>query len=158
MEITILLRRTGRIFAMLSMMVKRERQTFKKRQEAYTMKFAPAKGFRDLIMWQKAHGLVLSIYGLSRTFPKHELYGLTSQIRRAAVSVPANIAEGFKKRTVADKIRYLNISQSSLEECRYFLILIEDLRYAETKDTLDRLEEVSKILESYIRGTRRNYS
>ncbi len=122
------------------------------------MKRAPAKEFRDLVMWQKAHGLVLCIYGLSRTFPKHELYGLTSQIRRAAVSVPANIAEGFKKRTVAEKIRYLNISQGSLEECRYFLILIEDLGYAETKDALKKLEEVSKILESYIRGTKRNFA
>ena len=121
------------------------------------MKHTPAKEFRDLILWQKAHGLVLSIYGLSRTFPKYELYGLTSQIRRATVSVPANIAEGFKKRTVAEKIRYLNISQSSLEECRYFLILIKDLGYAETKDALNRLEEVSKILESYIKGIKRNH-
>ncbi len=121
------------------------------------MKHTPAKEFRDLILWQKAHGLVLSIYGLNRTFPKYELYGLTSQIRRATVSVPANIAEGFKKRTVAEKIRYLNISQSSLEECRYFLILIEDLGYAETKDALNRLEEVSKILEFYIKGIKRNH-
>jgi four helix bundle protein len=121
------------------------------------MKHAPAKEFRDLILWQKAHGLVLSIYGLSRTFPKYELYGLTSQIRRAAASVPANIAEGFKKRTVADKLRYLSISQSSLEECRYFLILIEDLSYADTNDAMDKLEEVSRILEAYIKGTKRNF-
>ena len=67
------------------------------------MKRVPAKEFSDLVLWQKAHGLVLFIYSLSRTFPKYELYGLTSQIRRAAVSVPANIAEGFKKRTVAEK-------------------------------------------------------
>ncbi len=122
------------------------------------MKRAPAKEFSDLVLWRKAHGLVLFIYSLSRTFPKYELYGLTSQIRRAAVSVPANIAEGFKKRTVAEKIRYLNISQGSLEECRYFLILIEDLGYAKTEDALEKLEEVSKILESYIRGTKRNFA
>ena len=121
------------------------------------MKHAPAKEFRDLILWQKAHGLVLSIYGLSRTFPKYELFGLTSQIRRATASVPANIAEGFKKRTVADKLRYLSISQSSLEECRYFLILIEDLGYADTNDAMDKLEEVSRILEAYIKGTKRNF-
>ena len=139
-------------------MVRSRGQTTEKHQGDETMKRVPAKEFRDLVLWQKAHGLVLFIYDLSRTFPKYELYGLTSQIRRAAVSVPANIAEGFKKRTVAEKIRYLNISQSSLEECRYFLILIEDLRYAETKDALDRLEEVSKILESYIRGTRRHFA
>ena len=121
------------------------------------MKHAPAKEFRDLILWQKAHGLVLSIYGLSRTFPKYELFGLTSQIRRATASVPANIAEGFKKRTVADKLRYLSISQSSLEECRCFLILIEDLGYADTNDAMDKLEEVSRILEAYIKGTKRNF-
>jgi four helix bundle protein len=122
------------------------------------MKHAPAKEFRDLVLWQKAHGLVLYVYNLSRTFPKYELYGLTSQIRRAAVSVPANIAEGFKKRTVGEKIRYLNIAQGSLEECRYFLILIEDLGYAETKVAMTSLEEVSKILEAYIRGIKRNHA
>jgi four helix bundle protein len=122
------------------------------------MKHAPAKEFRDLVLWQKAHGLVLYVYNLSRTFPKYELYGLTSQIRRAAVSVPANIAEGFKKRTVGEKIRYLNVAQGSLEECRYFLILIKDLGYAETKVAMTSLEEVSKILEAYIRGIKRNHA
>jgi four helix bundle protein len=122
------------------------------------MKLAPAKEFRDLILWQKAHELVLFIYGLSHNFPKFELYGLTSQIRRVAASVPANIAEGFKKRTVADKLRYLSISQSSLEECRYFLILIEDLGYVDTDDAMDKLEEVSRILEAYIKGTKRNFA
>jgi four helix bundle protein len=138
-------------------MVRSRGQITEKHHGDENMKHAPAKEFRDLILWQKAHALVLFVYSLSRTFPKHELYGLTSQIRRAAVSVPANIAEGFKKRTVAEKIRYLNISQSSLEECRYFLILVEDLGYAETEGALDRLEEVSKILESYIKGIKRNH-
>jgi len=122
------------------------------------MKRTPAKEFRDLIVWQKAHGLVLFIYTLSRKFPGFELYGVTSQIRRAAASVPANIAEGFKKRTVADKMRYLSISQSSLEECRYFLILIADLGYADTKDAMNRLEEVSRILEAYMKGTRKKFT
>jgi four helix bundle protein len=67
----------------------------------------PAKSFRDLIVWQKAHRFVLSVYSFSRSFPTSETYGLTSQLRRAAVSVPANIAEGFKKRTLADKVRFL---------------------------------------------------
>ena len=122
------------------------------------MKRTPAKEFRDLIVWQRAHGLVLFIYALSRIFPDFERYGLTSQIRGAATSVPANIAEGFKKRTAAEKIRYLSIDQSSLEECRYFLILIADLGYADTKDAMDKLEEVSRILEAYMRGTKRNFS
>jgi four helix bundle protein len=68
------------------------------------MKRNPAKSFQDLIVWQKAHQFVLSVYHFSESFPKKEMYGLTSQIRRAAVSIPANIAEGFKKRGVADKV------------------------------------------------------
>ena len=89
----------------------------------------PAKTFKDLIVWQRAHQLALEIYRMSSGFPKHELYGLVSQIRRAGFSIAANIAEDFRKTTNADKARYLNISQGSLEEVRYYLILAEDLRY-----------------------------
>ena len=96
----------------------------------------PAKSFQDLIVWQKAHQFVLLVYELSKDFPKSEVYGLTSQLRRAAVSIAANIAEGFKKRSLTDKLRFLNIAQGSLEECRYYLILVEDLQYAETKKTI----------------------
>jgi four helix bundle protein len=109
---------------------------------------APAKTFRDLVVWQRAHQLVLSVYQLS--FPKHELFGLTNQLRRAAVSIAANIAEGFKRRGKADKARFLNIAQASLEECRYYLILADDLRYAETGSAMAVLEEVSKCLERYV--------
>jgi four helix bundle protein len=115
----------------------------------------PAKDFRDLILWQKAHRFVLDVYTLTKSFPNFELYGLTSQIRRASVSIAANIAEGFKKRTLPEKIRLLNISQGSLEECRYYLILIEDLSYARTESNLDQLEEISKILGAYIKGIKR---
>src|SRR5438132_7481035 len=89
----------------------------------------PAKSFEDLIVWQKSHRLVLEVYKLSRGFPKDETYGLRSQLRRASVSVPGNIAEGFRKRSAADKLRYLNIAQGSLEEARYYLILAHDLGY-----------------------------
>ena len=92
-----------------------------------------AKTFEDLIVWQKAHAFVLSIYSFSGTFPKHEIFGLTSQFRRAAVSIPANIAEGFRKKSNKDKIRFYNIAQGSLEECRYYLILANDLGYGENK-------------------------
>jgi four helix bundle protein len=109
----------------------------------------PAKCFHDLIVWQKAHQFVLEAYRLSENFPKNELYGLTSQFRRAAVSVPANIAEGFKKKTKVEKARYMNIAQSSLEECRYYLILINDLKYGDSTGLLSQIEEVSKILDSY---------
>ena len=81
-----------------------------------------AKTFEDLIVWQKAHQFVLEIYKLTSDFPGYELYGLTSQMRRAAVSIAANIAEGFGKRGKADKVRFLNIAQGSLEESRYYLI------------------------------------
>src|SRR6185295_12443952 len=92
----------------------------------------PAQNFQDLVVWQKAHQFVLSVYRLSKLFPREELYGLTSQFRRAAISVPANIAEGFKKRGRADKVRFMNIAEGSLEECRYYLILTEDLGYGTT--------------------------
>ena len=87
----------------------------------------PAKTFEDLIVWQKAHQFVLSIYQFTESFPKKETYGLTSQFRRAAISIPSNIAEGFKKKGRADKVRFMNIAQGSIEECRYYLILSRDL-------------------------------
>jgi len=86
-----------------------------------------SKSFEDLVVWQKAHSFVLAIYDSSATFPKQEMYGLVSQLRRAAVSIPANIVEGFKKRGRADKARFMNIAQGSAEECRYYLILSTDL-------------------------------
>jgi four helix bundle protein len=76
----------------------------------------PAKTFKDLVVWQKAHGLVLAIYSLTGSFPKSEIYCLTNQIRRAAISIPANIAEGFRKRGMSDKTRFFNVAQGSLEE------------------------------------------
>jgi four helix bundle protein len=88
---------------------------------------APAKTFRDLVVWQLSHQFVLSVYRLTAAFPKCETFGLTNQLRRAAVSIAANIAEGFKRRGRGDKVRFLNIAQASLEECRYYLILTQDL-------------------------------
>lgn len=117
------------------------------------MPLSPAKNFYDLIVWQKAHQFVLSVYSFTEQFPKTETYGLTSQLRRAAVSVPANIAEGFKKQSNLDKARFLNISQGSLEECRYYLILARDLDYGDSKNLMVKLEEVSKLLYAYRRGT-----
>ncbi|MDD5451423.1 MAG: four helix bundle protein [Desulfovibrionales bacterium] len=113
------------------------------------MERKPAKNFQDLIVWQKAHQFVLSIYRFSDGFLGRELYGLTSQFRRAAVSVPANIAEGFKKKTKADKARFMNISQGSIEECRYYLILAKDLGYGDNPELINQLEEVSKLLQGY---------
>lgn len=109
----------------------------------------PAKSFQDLIVWQKAHQFVLAVYNYSDYFPQKEIYGLTSQFRRAAISIAANIAEGFKKKDVADKARFLNIAQGSLDECRYYLILAKDLGYGDSPELLPQLEEVSKLLEKY---------
>lgn len=112
----------------------------------------PSKTFEDLLVWQKAHNFVLGIYRLTRIFPKDETYGVISQLRRAAVSIPANIAEGFVKRGKADKSRFFNIAQGSLEEARYYLILARDLKYGDVKPLLILLEEVSKLLEAYTRS------
>src|SRR5687767_2495613 len=111
-----------------------------------------SRTFEDVEVWQKAHASVLGIYSLTESFPKHELFGLTSQLRRAAVSVPANFAEGFAKAGRADKARFYNMAQGSLEECRYYLILARDLGYADTKYSLHELENISKMLEAYKRA------
>ncbi len=108
-----------------------------------------AKSFEDLIVWQKAHRFVLAVYEFTSSFPKHEMYGLVSQLRRAAVSIAANIAEGFKKRGRADKVRFMNIAQGSVEECRYYLILSADLHYGDSSELKVLLDEVAKMLYSY---------
>ena len=115
-----------------------------------------ARSFKDLIVWQKAHKFVLEVYSYTESFPPNEMYGLTSQMRRCAVSIPANIAEGFKKRGKADKVRFLNIAQGSLEECRYYLILAKDLSYGHSQEHSEKAEEVSKLLEAYSRAIRRS--
>lgn len=117
---------------------------------------ASKSSFEDLLMWQKAHKFVLNVYKNTASFPKEELFGLTSQFRRAAVSIAANIAEGYKKKGVKDKLRFFNISQGSIEECRYYLILSRDLNYIETNNLRLDLEEVSKIIESYMNAIRKS--
>jgi len=111
----------------------------------------PAQKFQDLVVWQKSHQLTLRVYRLTAAFPKHELYSLTSQMRRAAVSVPANIAEGFKKRGRPDKARVMNIAQSSLEELRYYFILSRDLEYLATSELSPDVDEVARLLGAYTR-------
>jgi len=111
----------------------------------------PAQSFRDLIVWQKSHGLVLEVYKLTRRLPKEELFGLVSQMRRAAMSIPANIAEGFKRRGKADKARHMNVAQGSLEELQYFFILCADLSYLPPDPVGDRANEVGRMLNAYTR-------
>ena len=114
-----------------------------------------SRSFKGLIVWRKAHALVLRIYRITAAFPKEELYGLTSQTRRAAVSVPANIAEGYRKLGRADKVRFLNIAQGSLEEVRYYLILSRDLGYQADASLDTDLDEVARLLAAYLMTLRR---
>ena len=81
------------------------------------------QSFKEIYAWQKAHAFVVSVYQATKDFPLYERYGLCSQFQRAAVSIPANIAEGYRKDGMADKLRFLNIAQGSLEECRYYILL-----------------------------------
>jgi len=112
----------------------------------------PARSFKDLIVWQKAHEFVLEVYKITAPFPRHETYGLSSQMRRASVSIAANIAEGFRKRGKADKARFLNTAEGSVEESHYYLLLAQDLHYAETELLLKSLDEVSRLLNAYSRA------
>jgi four helix bundle protein len=94
----------------------------------------------------------LAVYKLTACFPKQETYGLASQMRRAAVSIAANIAEGFRKRGKADKVRFMNTAEGSVDECHYYLILARDPGYAETGSLVNALDEVSRLLGSYARA------
>ena len=115
----------------------------------------PSKSFEDLLMWQKAHVFVLEIYRITRGFPHHETFGLTSQLRRAAASVPANMAEGFKRRTDGEKLRFMNIAESSLEEARYYLRLANDLGYISSSALPSDALEIGKMLSAYGRALAR---
>ena len=115
-----------------------------------------SQSFRDVLVWQKAHAFTLAVYAITQNFPNHELFALTSQLRRAASSIPSNFVEGFRKRTNPDKLRYYNIAQASADECIYQLILSHDLGYADTTALQADLEEVSRLLQGYINGLNRN--
>jgi four helix bundle protein len=111
-----------------------------------------AKTFRDLLVWGQGHEFVLSVCQYTSAFPRQETYGLALQMRRAAVSIPANIAEGFTRRGKTEKARFLNIAEGSLEESRYYLILAQDLGYGGTSGQMTVLEEVSRLLNAYKRA------
>ena len=115
-----------------------------------------SQSFRDVVVWQKAHAFALALNRITEPFPKHELFALTSQLRRAASRIPSNFVEGFRKRTKPDKLKFYNIAQGSADECLYQLILAHDLRYADTSALQADLEEVSRLLQGYINGLERN--
>ena len=107
--------------------------------------------FRDLKVWQRSHQLTLNIYGLTSKFPSEERFGVTSQLRRAAVSVPSNIAEGSKRRQPRDYAHFLNIAEASLAETEYLLILSRDLGYLsdeENSKVFPEVDEISRMLNA----------
>lgn len=111
--------------------------------------------FQRLIVWQKAHELTISIYTLTKAFPREELYALTSQIRRAVISIEANIAEGSKRRTKKDRHHFYVMADGSLEEVKCFLLLAQDLGYCSAEDSgrlLAQAREVGRLLSGLMRS------
>lgn len=115
------------------------------------------KTFKDLLVWQKSHQLTLIIYKISQDYPKHELFALTSQTRRASTSVPANIVEGFRRQSLKDSINFYNTADASLEELKYHLLLAKDLNYMSNERynfILEKTEEVGKLLTRWLQSQR----
>jgi four helix bundle protein len=120
------------------------------------MEKAKINNFTDLRVWQEAHKLVLIIYKTTENFPSHELYGLISQMRRAAVSITSNIAEGFSRATLKDKLKFYVMAHGSLTEVENQLMIARDLKYLENLDyekIVEQLVYTHKILNSFIRST-----
>ena len=116
------------------------------------------KGFRNLLVWQRAHALALSIYKMTEKFPKSEMFALTSQVRRAVVSIPANIAEGQGAGTKTQFARYLDIAKGSLSEVEYYLVLAKDLKYIDSekyKEAESLRSEVGFLLYRLIASMRK---
>ena len=118
-----------------------------------------SKTFMEVVAWQKAHAFVLAFYGTKKFFPDDEKYALVPQFQRAAISIAANISEGYKKISKADKLRFFNIAQGSLEECRYYIILSHDVGYY-SDDVANAmwalLEKASQTLHKYIEAIKDN--
>jgi four helix bundle protein len=113
------------------------------------------KNFKELKVWQKAYSLCLDIYRFSRAFPKEEKFGLTSQVRRAAVSIPSNIAEGYGRKSTADYVRMLYIAYGSLCELETQIMLAGDLSYLEDRtfsNLIEKLSEVERMLKALIQS------
>lgn len=109
--------------------------------------------FKELLVWQKSINFVTEIYELTNDFPKYEMYGLTSQIRRASVSVPSNIAEGNSRRSIADYLQFLKIARGSCAEVETQLIIAQNLKFLSEKHYLklnQNIIEISKMLNGLI--------
>jgi four helix bundle protein len=115
----------------------------------------PIRSYRDLIVWQKAMALAALCYAKTRSFPRSEAFGLTTQIRRAAASIPANIAEGNGRENTGSYIQFLRISQGSLKELETHVMLSQTVELMKAQDAdqvLEMTEEVGKLLRSLIRA------
>ena len=115
------------------------------------------RDFKRLQVWEKSHGLTLRVYELTSQFPREDLYGLTSQIRRACASIPTNIAEGCGRGSSADFARFLQIAMGSASETEYLILLARDLKYINTSqypELTDAIVRVKKMLTSLLRSIR----
>lgn len=113
------------------------------------------KNFKELVVWQKAHRMTLDVYNATRGFPKEELYGLTSQLRRSAASIGANIAEGSGRRSTNEICRFLQIARGSASETEYHLLLARDLNFLREEDfrtLLRQADEVQRMLTALIQS------
>jgi four helix bundle protein len=110
------------------------------------------KTFRDWLVWQRAHAFVLAVYKLTEAFPDRELCGLASQMRRAAISIAANVAQGFAKRGKAESTRFWSTAEDSVEESRYYLILAQDLGYGSTGELMELLKELGVLVKTCSRA------
>lgn len=115
---------------------------------------AKIKRYEDLIAWQQAYEIVIRIYQRTKSFPKEEQYGLTQQIRRAAVSVPSNIAEGFGRHSRPDYLRFLDMARGSAYELQTQMRIAHDLGYVNDSELMDKIEELERVLNGLIRSLR----
>ncbi len=116
------------------------------------------RSYKDLTVWQKAYQLCLDIYKVTKRFPKEEVYGLTSQIRRSAVSVPSNIAEGYGRRTRPAYIQFLNIAYGSVCELETQMLLSKDLAYmndGKLKEIINDIGDVERMLTGLIKSLKK---
>ena len=116
------------------------------------------KSFEDLLVWKRSHSIVVKLYRVTKKFPKEELYGITNQIRRAAVSVPNNIAEGFGRHSTKELIQYLIQARGSIQELKYLIILSRELSYiADQEETffIKEINEIGKMLNGMINSLRK---
>ena len=124
------------------------------------MSYKKIRSYKDLIVWKQGHKLVLEVYALTRTFPKEELYSLTDQMKRSAISITSNIAEGFSRKSSKEKSQFYYISLGSITELENQLLIAKDLRYLNNKDfknLAEKLTSVHKLLNRLISTTRSKF-